>query len=535
MFFTRPSVLSPFVARAKSPFHGTLFAYHFIRGRIERPGERNMKYILSLLTLLCVFISQCRATVFRGILLQNETTGPALAGVRVSADGAQPVISAADGKFDLDFPANHPGTQLNLAVTKNGLLAVHSVLLHPILSADPNVQRTIILMSQPAEREEMARRYFRRKAEQAAENSYEQKQKELDAAHGFNLPVMNDRLGEQLDCADALAAEAAIKLAKDQPENYSDVYLQAMGLFLGGKPNQALDVLNHAEKSPEKTGAQDLARIEKLRGELLALSFQFWDAAAAYGSAAASVPDDIEANFQLGLLYQNLDHPNDAQASFNRCLTLARKSDDQRAVAMTLNKLAELNLLHPTGFDEAGSQFNEALAICRRLATNSPQTYLPIEGSVLENLVHLHDYTHRYAEGPKDHEEALKVYRRLAADNSVEYLPRVTANLNALAHSCCDENQWMEAGRLFEQVLVFRRQLAANAPARYLPDVASTLDNIGYTYCLQLRWDDSCKAYKEALEIFTTLAKDNPNLFGPDEKQQRHYLDEATRHIQISP
>ena len=477
-----------------------------------------MKLTFSVFILLVVFSGQCLATIFHGILLQNESRGPAVANARITADGTQTVISGVDGRFDLNFPEKPPETQISLVLTKEGLVVVHSIMLHPILKAETNASPTIILMCKPAEREEIAGRYFRWRAEEVIDNRFEEKTKEL--AHEANVPLAYARLQEKTQHASAIAHEAAEELARNEPSNPPEAFQQAMTLLFNQKPDRALEILGNSNlesQSPSaKIGSLDLARDYKLKGELLALNFQFEEAVGAYSRAALLVTNDVTANFQLGLLYQAVDNGKKAEDSYSHCLKLARDSGDHLAVAKALNKLGEIHL-RPTQMDQAHGEFEEALQVSRQLASKDPQKYSSTAAVALENLGRFYDYKFQWTNAFNAHAEALKIYRDLATNDPDEYLPHVAANLNALANYYADENRWLEASRMFEEALKFRRQLAKSF-RKYFPDVAMTLKNLGYMYYEQNRRNDSRKAYEESLQIYKALAKDTPDVFGPSVK-----------------
>ena len=466
------------------------------------------------------------------MLRENSPNGPALANVSVSAEGAQSLVSGVDGRFDLRFPSKAPGAQINLTLVKDGYVVIYPAMLHPILSSNTNGLRTTILMSKPRERKEKAWRYFRLEGEEAAERNFEEQDRQLEVTHAENVAVAHERLGDQLDLANAMVAEAAEDFAKETLGANSNVYQHATWLFIDGQFNEALDVLDpaklQAQRSEGQTGNQELVSSYKLRGEILALRFQFGDAAEAYASAVELDSNNFGANIELGLLDQSIGRVDEAEKSFNQCLKLGRNAGDPMAIAKALNKLGDVHI-RPTRMDEAENEYNEALAISRQWATNDPQRYLPVAANALDNLGHLYltvDAYHKYRpeEGFKAYEEALKIYRQLAVDEPALYLPHVSRNLYTMGVLYSDEGSWAEAGKKLEEALPICRQVATNFPNRYQPVVATMLDNLGYIYLMQNQIEKCRKAYAESLSIYQTLAKDCPDLFEPKVKRVQEEL-----------
>ncbi len=73
--------------------------------------------------LLAGFAFGCalaQAAELRGRIVENRLGGPPVSGVRVSAEGANPTVTSADGRFLLRFDSLNAGDKIVLAVGKPG-------------------------------------------------------------------------------------------------------------------------------------------------------------------------------------------------------------------------------------------------------------------------------------------------------------------------------------------------------------------------------------------------------------------------------
>jgi len=112
-------------------------------------------------------------------------------------------------------------------------------------------------------------------------------------------------------------------------------------------------------------------------------------------------------------------------------------------VAMTLNNLAILHSAQ-TRYDEALNEYEEALAIYRKLAETNPNTFLPFVAGTLNNLAVLHKAQNRYDEALNEYEEALTIRRKLAETNPNTFLPDVAQtliNLSIYFQDCVIERE----------------------------------------------------------------------------------------------
>src|SRR5260370_29144304 len=101
----------------------------------------------------------------------------------------------------------------------------------------------------------MARRFYRLKSFDAIEGTYEKKVRELAEAHQADATALAN-LQKERDQAKAAAEKAAEELAKNQPGQSSEFYRQAKRLFLDGKIDEAIKLLDDEELRRSMTRAQ---------------------------------------------------------------------------------------------------------------------------------------------------------------------------------------------------------------------------------------------------------------------------------------
>ena len=89
----------------------------------------------------------------------------------------------------------------------------------------------------------MARRFYRLKSFDAIEVSYQKRLKELEDTQQATAAALT-KLQQERDQAKAAAEKAAEQLAKSQPGQSSEFYRQAKRLFLDGKIEEAIKLLD---------------------------------------------------------------------------------------------------------------------------------------------------------------------------------------------------------------------------------------------------------------------------------------------------
>ena len=132
---------------------------------------------------------------------------------------------------------------MRLGVIKEGYVVVNWVQLDLTLPKDPNANPLQIIICKEADREEMARRFYQIKGNEAIEATYQQKFKALEEENKSD-PTTIAKLQEERDEAKVSAKKATAELARNQPGQGSEIYQEAERLFLDGKIEAAIELLD---------------------------------------------------------------------------------------------------------------------------------------------------------------------------------------------------------------------------------------------------------------------------------------------------
>jgi tetratricopeptide (TPR) repeat protein len=391
---------------------------------------------IALASLVLCAVSSA-AAVLKGVVVENEVGGPPAPGVQITAAGANPTKTGDDGQFTLAFPRMKPGDPVRLDVAKAGYVVVNDVQLEQALPANPDAKPLLILICRRASREEMARRYYRLRSLEAIEASYQKRLSELRSTSSEAIA----HLQQERDQARSAAEKAAEDLARAKPGQTSELYNQAMRLFLDGQVEQALKILDEerlrrnlaAAKQRKEEAEKEIEQAAGswvLKARLLTIQFRFADAETAYGEALQAAPNSFDINFAFAYFSQLLNRRAVAAKAYERCLEVARQNGDEEAVAATLNNLGLL--YHDQNrMDDARQAYEEALNIRRELARKNPETYLPDMAMTLNNLGVLHHDQNRMDEARQAYEEALSIYKKFAARDPERFQAEIT-KLNVL-------------------------------------------------------------------------------------------------------
>ena len=318
-----------------------------------------------------------RAATLRGVILANEMGGPPVGNVGVAAEGANDTRSDDQGRFVLGFPNRQPGEPVRVVVSHPGHVVVNDVQLEVNLPESRSSFRLVLLVCRGEVREEMARRLYRLKSFEAIEARYQEQVRELQAK-GEATSAELGKLRQERDQAKAAAEKAAEELARVKPEEVSELYQQAMRLFLAGQVDDALQVLDDEKlrQAAEAAARQSRQVVENylLKARILTTQFKFNEAEGAYEKAIRAVPESFQASFGLGVFCQGLNRYGRALRAYERARALAGLSGEEADVAMTLNNRGNLHR-DQNRMAEARRAFEEALKIYQAFAEKNPQRY----------------------------------------------------------------------------------------------------------------------------------------------------------------
>jgi predicted hotdog family 3-hydroxylacyl-ACP dehydratase len=276
-----------------------------------------------LMLLLVAVVAQVRGAteteraLVKGTVILNGEDGPGVANVQItdSAHTGGPWATGSDGGFTLDYPTRAPGERVRLGVIKDGYVVVNWVQLDLALPKDPNANPLQIIICKEADREEMAQRFYQLKGAEAVEKTYQQKLKALEEENKSDAATIA-KLQEERDQAKAGVEKAAAELAKNHPGQGSEMYQEAERLYLDGKIDAAIallddDKLRRSAEQAEKA-LTDAIQGWRLKANLFTLKFRFEESEKAYEMALHYINRETnprlwaETEVDLGITHRKL-------------------------------------------------------------------------------------------------------------------------------------------------------------------------------------------------------------------------------------
>jgi len=293
------------------------------------------------------------------------------------------------------------------------------------------------------------------------------------------------------------------KLAHDDPGKFNEGLAAALNnlAFL------------HASRNQPDMAEREYLEVLTIRGQLTK------DAPEKYDEGLAAALNNL-AN-----LHASRNQPDMAEREYQQVLDIYRKlaHDDpekfNEGLAAALNNLANLHgdsawrTMHSDRLDEAEREYQETLAIFRKLARDNPEKFNGDLAKALDNFASLHGNCGRLDEAERELSEALDIYRQLARNNPEKFNGDLAKSLNNLAQIHCSCGRLDEAERELSEALAIYRKLAHDNPGKFNEGVATTLNNLAGIYCSRNQLDEAERYFSEALAIYRHLANDDPGKF----------------------
>jgi tetratricopeptide (TPR) repeat protein len=414
-----------------------------------------MRRVLAVLLLAAVTQAQgateVQGAIIKGTVILNGEGGQGFANVQItdSAGTGGPWASKSNGVFALDYPNRTVGERVRLVVIKEGYVVVNWVQLDLALPKDPNANPLLIIICKEADREEMARRFYQLKGNEAIEATYQQKLKALEEENKSDATTIA-RLQEERDQAKASAEKAAVELAKNQPGQGSELYQEAQRLFLAGKIEAAIALLDDDKLRQAAEQAQkaliDAIQGWRLKADLFKLKFRFEEAEKAYEMALGYINRKsnpqlwAETEVDLGNTHDELgirvepkagnEHLAAAMIAYRSALEVYTREQLPQDWAMTQNNLG--NALRHQADRAEGTKVVELLAQAvtayRSALEVTTREKLPQEWAVTQNNLGsaLQGQANR-TERPRGSEllaQAVSAYRSALEVRTRELLPQ---------------------------------------------------------------------------------------------------------------
>jgi len=494
-----------------------------------------MRLVLAVLLFAAVAQAQAATEVqgaqIKGIVILNGEGGQGLANVQItdSAGTGGPWASKSNGVFALDYPNRTVGERVRLVVIKEGYVVVNFVQLDLALPKDPNANPLQIIICKEADREEMARRFYQLKGDKAAEDTYQQKLKALEEENKSDATTIA-KLQEERDQAKASAEKAAVELAKNQPGQGSEMYQEAQRLFLDGKIEAAIallddDKLRQAAEQAQKAAEQaqkaliDAIRGWRLKANLFTLKFRFEEAEKAYETALGYINREsnpqlwAETEVDLGITHDELgmrvegkagnEHLAAAITAYQSALEVRTREQLPQDWAATQNSLglALWAQADRTEGAKAAELLAQAVTAYRSALEVRTREQLPQDWAMTQNNlgIALCDQADR-TEGAKGVEllaQAVTAYRSALEVWTRERLPQdwaqTQSNLGLALWAQADRTEGAKAAELLVQALsAYRSALEVTTREQLPQDWAMTQNNLGIALCDQAARTEGC-------------------------------------------
>jgi tetratricopeptide (TPR) repeat protein len=474
--------------------------------------------------LIVLTVVPVHAAILKGVVVVDEDKGPGMDNVPISVDEAtaNSIVSKEGGHFAFAFPEKQAGETVHVRVNKEGYVVVNDVQLEVTIPANPDTKLLTIILSKAEDREEMARRYYGLKSSDVINETYKKQKKQIKELQDTHQDTQQataaklTKLQQKRNQAEAATEKNAEGLAKNRPGQSSQLYWQAMRLFLDGKSDEAIQFLNDEKLRRSVAQAKqtigDAVQAWLLKAQLLTTQFRFEEADKAYLQAIDAKPDSFEANFAYARFSQSLNRVDKARAAYMRCLRIAKETGKDADCAATLNNLGMLDT-DQNRLSEAESAFTEALKIYGETPHKEPEARASYGASTLNNRGIVYQKEGKMKAAREDFEEALHTYQDLAREHGDAYVPDLARTLNNLGVLNQQEGQTEEARKNFDEALQIRRALTQKNPETYSPDVATTLNNLGVLDRTQDRLEEARKNFEEALQIRRALTQKNPDTY----------------------
>jgi len=196
-----------------------------------------MQRFAAIFMLLLAAAAPVRASNLRGVILLNELRGPPVAGVRVSAAGADAQVTDDKGQFLLEFPQRAFGDTVQVVVEHpdKDYVVVNDIQLDVRLPSDEEALTATLVVCKQKERWAYGPRFYRRKSTEAVEVSFHIRSDGIKAD-----PAALSKLRKDRDLARLVVSVGAHDLAEVDTKSALGTYKTAMRLFLLGQVEEAL-------------------------------------------------------------------------------------------------------------------------------------------------------------------------------------------------------------------------------------------------------------------------------------------------------
>ncbi len=437
------------------------------------------------------------------VLLMNSGKTP-LADVEISAPGAEPVLSAANGWYTLEFKSKGNGDFARISVQKPGYEVVNGTALY---HSDLNPDNTIYVIMCPAGEME------RRLNDLAERHEPPLKQVYQDQIARFQAdPITHADTLARLETAYYARLNAVRNfndnLVSTNLDDVSDLRRDAMTLYEQGSIDAAIALLEeqrintplkNAEGRDSVDGYQTTwAWIDK--ASLYAIKGDLPNAEDCYRKAIAVDTSDGDPMMRFAYFLNSQGQYDEVEALYTAAFQRIEKPDFKGIILMNLGAFYK----NSGNIEASEKSYREALQLYRGLSLDNPETFRYLEAESLINLGELYYAADRMDDAEKAFDETLLIYRQLSQTYPKDYQARQAYTLYYLALSQ-HALQRPEAERAYQESRSLYAVLAGEDPA-FLSNHASLSYHLGNFYQQNQQPAEAMAAYLTAVEEYRVVA-----------------------------
>jgi hypothetical protein len=445
----------------------------------------------------------------RGIVLDRTLSGKGVPSVMVRADPpGNPRISNSDGTFTLEFPQSRPGAPIKITLEKRDdrdgedYIVVNDVQLETFLPKDAKQTLTFILCKK-IEREDYARHFYKIQSLKAIKGSFDRQFAIVTAAkerleQEFKAAVeaassQREDLMRQINEKEQTISQLQQKLAQAENEvqsvsealaagtasENSERFRKAMRLFLDGKADEALTLLDEDAISQEIHAAQkEIINQQKL------------------------VQQSINELVLKAGIYTSELRLDEAKGTYLRAISEAGSSFEARYGYAELSRVTHD---YPTAMDN----FRKSAKLAAERGENVK------EAEALTGLGNSYAEKEDYELAIEPLKKVLSTYDTLAQEDAASFNSRL---VGALINLGLAERHLQPPGRAKEH---FERakELLEKIPNPESPtnlNLSATLGvNLGNFYLAQSRLIEARDEFKSSAEVYADLAQSDARSYEP--------------------
>lgn len=438
------------------------------------------------------------------VLLMNSGKTP-LADVEISAPGADPVLSAANGWYTLEFKSKSNGDFARISVQKPGYEVVNGTALY---HSDLNPDNTIYVIMCPAGEMERRLNDLAERHEKPLKQVYQDQTARFQAdpvTHADTLARLEMAYYARLDAL----RNFNDNLVTTNLDDVSDLRREAMTLYEQGSIDAAIALLEEQRISTPLKGADGRDSVDGYqttwawidKASLYAIKGDLPNAKDCYRKAIAVDTSDGDPMMRFAYFLNSQGQYDEVEALYTAAFQRIEKPDFKGIILMNLGAFYK----NSGNIESSEKSYQAALQLYRGLSLDNPEAFRYLEAEALINLGELYYAARRMNDAETVFGEALVVYRQLLQTYPKDYQARLAYTLYYLALSQHALQKLQEAERAYQESRNLYAALAGEDPA-FLANHASLSYHLGIFYEQNQQAAEALAAYQMAVEEYRVVA-----------------------------